>query len=312
MQEVLHNRKTCKQNDEMFTCDGAIPLLEAQASSEVENIVTTTDDLFRYAADENEDASPEVKEILRYRTALYAGADLVRDRPVGTTLAMTVCSRIRAIDTRIRELPGTFIGSSSTGRPVYAPPEGKDVIQQKMRQWEDFLYAETSLDPLVVMAASHYQFEAIHPFADGNGRTGRILNVLWLLQEGLLDRPVLYLSRYIIRNRDRYYRQLLAVTADGAWEEWLLFMLRAVEETSKGTLATVMDIQALHEDFRDRMRLTTAGANADLLDVVFEQPYSRISSVTHKCGVSRPTATKWFRGWARRCCLLTDSCHASY
>lgn len=273
----------------------AIPLLEAQASSEVENIVTTTDDLFRHMVDREASATPETKETLRYRSALYQGASLVAARPAGTTLAVQICTEIRAVETGLRDLPGTYIGSPTTGRIIYTPPDGKRLLERKMGEWEQFLHADNMLDPLVKMAAAHYQFEAIHPFPDGNGRTGRILNVLLLLEYGLLDQPVLYLSRFIIRNKEEYYRRLLAVTAEGEWEEWLLFMLSAVEETSKQTLAMITSIQRLREEFREEMRAWSAGANADLLDLVFERPYSRISGVIEKCDVSRPTATKWLR-----------------
>jgi Fic family protein len=276
---------------------GTIPLLEAQASSEVENIVTTTDELFRYASEVDGSASPEAKETLRYRSALYSGARIVKTRPITIATAVEVCSQVRGVEVRVREHPGTYIGNPTTGAVIYTPPDGKVMIEQKLSQWEDFLHADSGLDPLVVMAAAHYQFEAIHPFSDGNGRTGRILNVLLLLEAGLLEQPVLYLSRFIIQNKDEYYRRLLAVTSDGEWEPWILFMLQAVEKTSKQTLNMIGEIQKVQGEFRETMRVeTTAGANADLLDLLFERPYSRIGIVMDRCSVSRPTATKWLRG----------------
>lgn len=275
---------------------GTLPLLEAQASSQIENIVTTTDDLFRDAAHQGQGGTPETKETLRYRSALYTGVKLLRTRPLGVTVAMAVASKTRGVETPIRQLPGTHIGDPRTGHVIYTPPDGKDVIEAKMRTWEQFLHHSDGLDPLVTMAAAHYYFEAIHPFADGNGRAGRILNVLFLMQAGLLDQPVLYLSRYLIRNRSEYYRRLLNVTAKQDWESWLLFMLRAVEQTSRETLETITQVQALQENFRDQMRTVSAsGANVDLLQAIFEQPYTRISTVMEACSVSRPTATKWLR-----------------
>jgi len=155
------------------------------------------------------------------------------------------------------------------------------------------------------MALAHYQFEAIHPFEDGNGRTGRILNVLLLMSVGLISEPILYLSRYIIENKDEYYRLLLAVTRDRAWEEWVLFMLEGIRRTALSTVAKIDQIQDLQDEMLIRVRVATGSANADLLAVLFEQPYSRISNVIQRCGVSRPTATKWLNDLVRDR-VLTD------
>ncbi len=271
----------------------AIPILEAQASSEIENIVTTTDELFRYAHDDSELATPETQETLRYRTALFAGLQSVRSRPLSVTTAAEVCSIIQGRDMDVRDLPGTIIANPATRRAIYTPPQGERTIRDKLANWADFIHGATTIDPLVRMAVAHYQFEAIHPFADGNGRTGRILNILLLVDAGLLRSPILYLSRYVIVHKDDYYRLLLEVTRSGAWEDWVLFMLGAVGETARATLVKIDAIQELQADVRDRMRATTAGANSDLLDVLFEQPYCRISNVMARCAVSRPTATKW-------------------
>lgn len=271
----------------------AIPILEAQASSEIENIVTTTDELFRYAHDESELAPPATKETLRYRAALFAGLDSIRSRPISTTTATAICSMIKARDMDVRDLSGTVIANPLTKQAVYTPPDGAAVIREKLHNWADFIHSAASIDPLVRMAIAHYQFEAIHPFADGNGRTGRIINILLLVDAGLLESPILYLSKYVIDHKDDYYRLLLGVTRDGAWEEWILFMLAAVRETASSTLLKIDAIQALQQRTRERMRATSAGANSDLLDVLFEQPYCRIGDVIKRCGVSRPTATKW-------------------
>lgn len=271
----------------------AIPILEAQASSEIENIVTTTDELFRYAHDESDLATPETKETLRYRTALFAGLASVKSRPLSATTATEICSMIQRRVMDVRDLPGTIIANPVTRRAIYTPPQGESVIRDKLANWAEFINGARSVDPLVRMAVAHYQFEAIHPFADGNGRTGRILNILMMVDAGLLQSPILYLSRYIIVHKDDYYRLLLDVTRSGAWEAWVLFMLDAVRETARATLAKIDAIQALQSTVRDQVRATSAGANSDLLDVLFEQPYSRISNVVERCGVSRPTATKW-------------------
>ena len=274
---------------------GSIPLLEAQASSEVENIVTTTDELFRLASRVDGLPSAGALETFRYRQALYTGAIMVRARPLSASTAMRVCSEIRGTEVGVRAAAGTHIANPSTGQVIYTPPVGSAVIWEKLKVWEDFIHDRPGLDPLITMAAAHYQFEAIHPFTDGNGRTGRVLNVLLLLEFGLLQEPVLYLSRYINENKAEYYRRLRAVTEREGWEEWILYMLRAVEDTSKYTLEMSGAIQAAREEFREAMRESSSGANADLLDHLFEQPYTRIKAVADACAVSRPTAAKWLR-----------------
>ena len=272
----------------------AVTLLEAQASSEIENIVTTTDELFQLASVDSTHANPATRETLRYRTALYTGIAELKSRPVSTSTATTVCSSVNGREMRIRDLPGTFIGDPIAHSVRYTPPDGPKVIADKLNDWERFIHGDHGIDPLVVMAAAHYQFEAIHPFPDGNGRTGRILNILMLIETGLLREPVLYLSRFIIENKNEYYRLLLEVTKSSSWEDWLLFMLRGVRLTSQLTLGLIDDIQRLQEEFRAEMRADTViGANSDVLDLLFERPYCRIIDVIDRCGVSRPTASKW-------------------
>lgn len=272
----------------------SLSLLEAQASSEIENIVTTTDELFRFAQEATDAASAETKETLRYRAALFGGMESIRERPLSINTAIEVCSNIHLREMGVRKLPGTYIGNPRTRRAIYTPPTGEAVILTKLGNWADFVHTKADIDPLVIMAVAHYQFEAIHPFTDGNGRTGRILNVLQLVTAELLREPILYLSRYIIQNKDEYYRLLLAVTAEGAWEEWILFVLRGIEETANRTLSKIDRIQELQTETRIEIKQhTSAGSNSDLLDVLFENPYSRISNVIERCGVSRPTATGW-------------------
>lgn len=272
----------------------SIPLLEAQASSEIENIVTTADELFRFAQDESAAASPETKETLRYRAALFAGLESVRQRPLSVTTAIEVCSLIKLREMRVRSLSGTYIGNPQTQRAIYTPPAGESALRDLLSNWERFIHGSNGLDPIVVMAIAHYQFEAIHPFEDGNGRTGRILNVLLLVGAGLLKLPILYLSRYFIQHRADYYRLLLEVTSDGNWEEWILFIVEGLRQTAVSTVRKIDAIQDLQEWTADRIReATSAGSNSDLLSVLFEQPYSRISNVIERCHVSRPTATGW-------------------
>lgn len=272
----------------------SLSLLEAQASSEIENIVTTTDELFRFAQDATGAASADTKETLRYRAALFSGMTAIAKRPLSINTAIDICTNIHQREMGVRRLPGTFVGSEKTRKAIYTPPVGESVILQKLSNWVEFVHTDADIDPLVVMAISHYQFEAIHPFADGNGRTGRILNVLQLVAAELLREPILYLSRYIIQNKDAYYRLLLAVTAEGAWEEWILFILHGIEETATRTLSKIDRIQELQLAMRSEIKEhTTAGSNSDLIDVLFEHPYARIGNVVERCGVSRPTATGW-------------------
>lgn len=200
----------------------------------------------------------------------------------------------------VRRLLGTRIANPATGQVTYSPPEGAEILHAKLRNWEDFVHGHDDLDPLVRMAVSHYQFEAIHPFEDGNGRTGRILNILMLVDEGLLQEPLLYLSRYIIETKNEYYRLLLAVTQHQAWEPWVLYMLEGVRQTSLSTIAKVEAIRALQDQFQIAARsVAKSGANADFLMVMFEQPYSRIADVVRRCNVSRPTAVSWLEAMVR-------------
>jgi Fic family protein len=216
-----------------------LPLMEAQARSEIENIVTTPDALFRHDQPSERAADPATKEALRYRTALRRGTELLKRRPLSTATAVEICSIIQGRDVEVRRIPGTALKNQATGEIIYTPPVGEALLREKLANWEKFVHDQVAIDPLIRMAAAHYQFEAIHPFTDGNGRTGRMLNELVIIEEGLLDLPVLYLSRYIIRDRADYYRLLLAVTREAAWEEWVLYVLRGVSETATWTTETI-------------------------------------------------------------------------
>lgn len=239
-------------------------------------------------------ADAATRETLRYRTALKVGFDLTTQGRLTATTAAEVCSTIKGREMTVRAIPGTRIVNPTTNEIIYSPPEGRDVILEKLSEWERFVHADDGLDPLVRMAAAHYQFEAIHPFSDGNGRTGRILNVLMLVDAGLLRLPVLYLSRYIIDTKNDYYRLLLAVAAESAWEEWVLYVLTGIEQTSRYTLRKIEAIRNLQESYGRRARaVSKGGADAEFQSVLFERPYCRITNVVDRCGVSRPTATAW-------------------
>jgi Fic family protein len=271
-----------------------IPILEARASSEIENIVTTSDELFRYSTDEAAATDPATKEALRYRTALWRGYEQLKARPVATNLAVAVCSVLRGIETDVRAIPGTALRNAATGEAVYTPPSGQDRLRSLMANWEAFLHADTGLDPLVTMAVGHYQFEAIHPFEDGNGRTGRILNLLFLGEAGLLRQPVLYLSRTITRTKNEYYRLLLEVSTKAQWEAWILYMLKAVEDTSRWTTAKIRAMQQLLEAASEYVRANEPKMySRELVDVIFEQPYCRIANLVDAGIAKRQTASEY-------------------
>jgi len=270
----------------------AVPLLEAQASSEIENIVTTADELFKHVASGGGDHA--TKEALRYRSALFAGVESIRSRPLTAGTAAQICSELQGRHMTVRDVPGTRIANPTSREIVYAPPEGVALIRDKLSAWERFVHAEDDLDPLVRMAVAHYQFEAIHPFDDGNGRTGRVINILMLIEAGLLAEPILYLSRAIIARKNDYYRLLRAVTAEGAWIEWILYMLDVVHESATSTTRKIGSIRTCQEDIAERARAATPGGrDARFLAVLFEQPYCRINTVVDRCDVSRQTASFW-------------------
>lgn len=276
-----------------------IPMLEAQASSEIENIVTTADELFRHMdVDGQTDAA--TREALRYRRALLEGVAELQTRPLSTRTAEIICTQIKGVEMTVRRVPGTQLVNSVSGAVIYTPPDGEDRIRRLLANWETFLHEEPSsatLDPLVRMAVLHYQFEAIHPFTDGNGRTGRVLNSLFLVQQELLSQPILYLSRYIIHNKSDYYRLLLDVTRDGAWEEWIMYVLRGIEETARWTtdkIAAMRRLASMESDYLRRRYPKLHGR--DLIDVIFEQPYCRIRNLVDRGMGTRQLASRLLHG----------------
>jgi Fic family protein len=279
-----------------------IPLLEAKDSSEIENIVTTTDQLFQYAqspAQGQDNADPATKEALRYRTALHRGYQSLKDRPLCTATAVDVCRTLKGVDMDIRRTPGTQLINDRTGEVIYTPPEGEARLRDMLANWERFLHQQTELDPLIRMAVGHYQFEAIHPFTDGNGRTGRVINILYLIQVELLNLPILYLSRHVIEHKADYYGLLLGVTRDQAWEPWLQFMLQAVAETSKRTTGKIAAIRKLAEHTTEYVRERLPKIyTRELVDVIFEQPYCRIGNLVDKGIAQRQAASRYLHDLA--------------
>ena len=288
-----------KQAGELIPNQGVLvntlPLLEARASSEIENIVTTTDKLFQHMHNEAQ-ADPATKEALRYSHAVFEGFKALSQYPLTTRTAEQICTRIKAVEMNVRRLPGTALKNSATGEIVYTPPEGETLLRDLLANWERFLHNETTLDPLIRMAIGHYQFEAIHPFMDGNGRTGRVLNTLLLIQENLLNLPILYLSRYIIQNKPNYYDLLLQVTSDQAWEPWLLYIIKGVEETSIWTTAKIAAIRKLSEHTTEYVRGKLPKVYShELVNLIFELPYCRIGSLTEAGIAKRQTASQYLK-----------------
>jgi Fic family protein len=272
-----------------------LPLLEAQGSSEIENIVTTTDKLFRYAQEDSQ-ADPMTKEALRYRTALRQGFEELVRRPLCTNTALEICSTIKSVQMDVRKVPGTALGNQATGEVIYTPPVGDQVIRTLLGNWEGFLHADDNIDPLIKMAIAHYQFEAIHPFTDGNGRTGRILNILFLIERGLLGLPILYLSRYIVQNKQDYYRLLLAVTKNQHWQNWIIFMLHAVEITAGWTSGKIAAVRELIEQTTEYVRNQLPQIYShELMEVIFEQPYCRIQNLVEQNIAKRQTASTYLK-----------------
>ncbi len=272
-----------------------LPLLEARASSEIENIVTTADKLFRNIGHE-ENADPATKEALRYGRALFDGFTTLDEHPLNTRTAERICSTIKGVQMAVRKVPGTELKNAATGETVYTPPEGESLLRGLLANWERYIHTEMGLDPLIRLAVGHYQFEAIHPFTDGNGRTGRIINSLFLIQENLLTLPILYLSRYVIANRPDYYRLLQAVTANGDWEPWVLYVIKGIEETANWTTAKIDAINALalHTTAYVRQRLPKIYSR-ELIDLIFRLPYCRISHVTDAGIAKRQTASSYLK-----------------
>jgi Fic family protein len=277
-----------------------IPLLEAQASSEIENIVTTTDQMFLFDGVSEGEADPATKEALRYRTALWEGFEALRARPLSTNTAVQICRAIKGVDMDVRRTPGTTLTNDRTREVIYTPPEGEALLREKLANWEQWMHGtlpgSDEIDPLVRMAIGHYQFEAIHPFTDGNGRTGRVINLLYLVEQKLLDIPILYLSRHILRHRPEYYSGLQSVTATGAWEPWLLYMLHGVTETARWTMDKILAVRTLLEETTERMRREAGPIySRELAELIFVRPYCRISHIVEAGLAKRQTASAYLK-----------------
>lgn len=277
-------------------------LQEAKDSSEVENIVTTQDELYQIDLDMKETLPKTAqKEVLRYRQAMHTGFDLVRKNKLLTNAVIKqIQQELEENTAGFRAVPGTAL-KNNQNETVYTPPQTKDEIEHYMSNLERFINdsALCNLDPLLKLPIIHHQFESIHPFYDGNGRTGRIINILFLVANDLLDLPILYLSRYINHNKSEYYK-LIQKIRDAApenekeWENWILFMLKGVELTSKETVVLIQEIKKLMQDYKLRMRpLFGSKYNHELLNNLFRHPYTKIEFIMRDLEVTRQTASKY-------------------
>ena len=271
-------------------------LQEAKDSSAIENIITTHDDLYKSELNLDSYKSLNAKEVQNYIAATKTGFDLITKTGLLTNrTVLKIQEVLEGNKAGFRKLPGTTLKNTSTGEIIYTPPQDPEEIKDLMTNLEKFINDKESsdFDPLVKMAIIHYQFESIHPFYDGNGRTGRIITILYLIQEKLQDLPILYLSSYIIKNKSDYYRLLQEVRTKNNWEEWLLFMIKAVDQTSRETIDLIIKIRELMMNYKRTLRDNYKFYSQDLLNNLFKHPYTKIEFIQRDLNVSRLTAANY-------------------
>lgn len=273
----------------------AVTIKEAKDSSEIENIITTHDDLYK-AISNASGASAEAKEVVNYRTALWKGYELVKNSNMLTTnMIIEIQSIIEYNNAGIRKLPGTVLRNERTGDIVYTPPAGEDEIIKLLNNLEEYInYDYSDLDPLIKLAVIHYQFENIHPFYHGNGRTGRIINVLYLVLKKLIDSPILYLSSYIIRNKAGYYKLLQEVRTHDNWQDWIIYILKGIEETAEETLRLVKminrEVESMSAEIKERLPKLYS---KELIELLFYEFYTKIVYIENGLSVTRKTAANY-------------------
>ena len=270
----LNGSMTNLPNPRLFL--DTIHLQEAKASSEIENIITTNDDLYKAVVAEKKVENPATKEVLNYKEALSLGLDRLDSQPfITTNLCIEIVQCIKQNSSGIRVTSGTTL-SNTNGEVIYTPPSGESIIRDKLANLEKFINRDDSLDPLIKMAIMHYQFEAIHPFSDGNGRTGRILLLLYLKMEKLLDIPAIYLSEYIIKNKIDYYKKLRNITENNDWEGFILYMLDMIESTANKGLIRLENIISLMETTKENIKTKLPKVySKDLIEIIFKLPYTK-------------------------------------
>lgn len=274
-----------------------LTLREARDSSAVENIISTFAEVYQSSLLTDQFASPAAKEVHQYAKALKAGYQLVKKNGLLTNnFILQIQELVEGNKAGFRKLSGTKLLNDATGEVIYTPPQDYDTILSLMGNLETFINDDTVMDadPLVKMAIIHHQFESIHPFYDGNGRTGRIINILFLIQKNLLDIPVLYLSRYIIKHKNDYYRLLQKVRQTGEWEEWILYMLDGIEQTANESIILIGHIKKLMQDYKDTLRTKLPKLySQDLLNNLFQYPYTKIEYMERDLDISRSTAIRY-------------------
>lgn len=272
-----------------------LPLIEAKNSSAIENIITTQDELYKANLFGDFISSPAAKEVQNYSYALRAGYEkIVEIGLFSNNQILEIQKRIKNNSEGFRKVPGIKLKNKTTGDIIYTPPQNPDDIIRLMNNLERYINNDLlgSVDPLIKMAIIHYQFESIHPFSDGNGRTGRIINILYLVYKRLLDIPVLYLSHYIVKTKNDYYRLLQEVRIKNNWEEWILYMLKGVEETSRETIKIITKIRELMKDYKYRIKKKNSFYSQDLINNLFRHPYTKIEFIANDLQIHRQTAAK--------------------
>ncbi len=271
-------------------------LQEAKDSSAIENIITTHDDLYKSELNLDSFKSLEAKEVQNYISALKKGFELIKTKGLITNnIIIEIQKELEGNSAGFRKLPGTALKNSSTGETIYTPPQDINEINKLMTNLEKFINDPSmcDYDPIIKMAIIHYQFESIHPFYDGNGRTGRIINILYLIIEKLQNLPILYLSNYIIQNKSDYYKLLQELRDNENWEEWLLFIIRGVEKTSRETIELIIQIRELMTEYKHKLRDNYKFYSQDLLNNLFKHPYTKIEFIVNDLNVSRITAANY-------------------
>lgn len=273
----------------------AITINEAKDSSAIENIVTTHDSIYKVLTESGfkEDAA---KEVVDYRSAIWCGYEIIKEKGfISTNVLVELQGMIEHNKAGVRKTPGTKLVNSATGEVIYIPPQDEKEIRDLLKNLEDYINnLDGDIDPLIKMTLIHYQFETIHPFYDGNGRTGRILNVLYLVLNNLLDSPILYLSNYINKNKSEYYRLFTEFRENNNYEDWIIYILKGIEETSKNTIELIKQIQKEMESFKEEFMIKLPKIYSDeLLDSLFYEVYTKINYIEKRCGVTRQTAATY-------------------
>jgi len=288
---------SCKRLPNQGVLYNLIFLKEAKDSSEVENIITTNDELYEAFSSDKIHLDPGTKEVLHYVDALWVGiSQIQKDQILTTKTFINIVNTIKENTAGIRSNSGVKIINDKTKEVIYTPPEGKEVILDKLKNLEEFINKKDDIDPLIKMAIIHYQFESIHPFSDGNGRTGRIINLLYLTLCGLLDHPVLFLSKYILDSKDQYYIKLRNVTEKDDWEDWIKYMLEGIEKTAIYTKTKIDGIINLFDETKNLIKERKPKIySKDLVEVIFKQPYCKIKFIEEAGIAKRLTASKYLQ-----------------